>query len=1152
MALFVEKPLNATCPLRAVTPRSSWLAMTPPVFFDQSGRRQIWLKRIALLILGLLALACAAFATTVVKVPEPSPLPIAYERMTALPFRTQISRIKHKVLHFIGAPPAAMATTRASHPLTVAFYTSWSDNSAQTLAQHINQVDWVAPTLFSLDRNGALVTTDDGPLRRVLSSNLHRPLVIPTVQNIHNGVWDGAGAARLLHDRQRRAALIRQISAALSRSGDNGVMYDFEDLTPSAMTDLVKLVAETRAALAPQHRLVSVTMPIDNPHWPARELARAADRLVLMAYDEHWQGGVPGPIASKTWFARQLNLTLAGVDRTRVIVALGNYAYDWHEGRADALTVEEAWLAAHDSGAKPVFDKLSGNLGFSYAEDSKRHDIWLLDAATAWNQMQYLSQLGLPSVALWRLGSEDPDFWNALKAWRQGKGRPALEQIAQDGTVDVEGEGEILRVAEAPHNGQRIITYDRATHGEILGEDYHHLPTPYVVQRTGARERLVSLTFDDGPDPVWTPRILSILEQYHVPATFFVIGENGVENGGLLKRIVADGDEIGNHSYTHPNMAEETNLGIRLELNATQRLVEAWTGRSTRLFRAPYFGDAEPTTADELVPALIAQQHGYTVVGLHVDPADWKTPGAEEIARRAIDQVTHPTSDRSTNIVLLHDGGGDRAQTVAALPAIITGLQKAGYRFVPASTLAGLSRDAVMPRVTGADLFAVRADVAAFSLLSALGQGLNWIFFLAIALGMVRAIGLTLLAARPLPVPPSPPQQSDGATDLVSVIIPAYNEERVIEASVRRILESDWPNIEVIVADDGSKDRTSAIVAAAFGDDPRVRLMTMVNGGKASALNRALQHARGNIVVALDADTQFERTCISYLVRWFADPEIGAVAGNAKVGNRVNLVTRWQAVEYVTAQNIERRALTRFDAIMVVPGAVGAWRRAALDMVGGYPEDTLAEDQDLTIAVQRCGWKIAYDEEAVAWTEAPETFAALAKQRFRWSFGTLQCLWKHRGVWRRGRPSGLALVGIPQAWLFQIIFAVISPLIDLALIGSIGGTVIRVLQHGWAQTQTDVLRMGTYWLAFTAVDAICGWIAFRLDVRERRFPILLLLAQRFVYRQLMYWVVLKAVRAALAGLGIGWGKLDRTGRVAAPGSGDGQNNSGQQAASVGA
>jgi GT2 family glycosyltransferase len=493
-------------------------------------------------------------------------------------------------------------------------------------------------------------------------------------------------------------------------------------------------------------------------------------------------------------------------------------------------------------------------------------------------------------------------------------------------------------------------------------------------------------------------------------------------------------------------------------------------------------------------------------------------------------------------VVLLHDGGGDRSQTVAALPRIIERLEADGYRLVPVSTLAGLDRDAVMPRIEGVDLAAVRADVAAFTLIGWGVNGLDWLFFFAIALGVIRAVSLAVLAL--FPARRSPRAMAVPYRPTVTVIVPAFNEERVIEDSVRRILDSDWAQLEVIVADDGSKDRTSAIVASAFGNEPRVRLMTLENGGKASALNRALGHARGEIVVALDADTQFERECIPRLVRWFADERIGAVAGNAKVGNRVNLVTRWQAVEYVTAQNIERRALARFDAIMVVPGAVGAWRRAALDAVGGYPEDTLAEDQDLTIAIQRKGWKVIYDEDAVAWTEAPETFRALAKQRFRWSFGTLQCLWKHRRVMAKGHPSGLALVGMPQAWLFQIVFAVISPLIDLALAISIIGTAVRVMQHGWAQTQTDVLRMGAYWACFTLVDLACGLVAFRLDVRREKFRPFLLLAQRFVYRQVMYSVVIRAASAALSGIAQGWGKLERTGRVSAPGQGEGGAGSG--------
>jgi len=337
--------------------------------------------------------------------------------------------------------------------------------------------------------------------------------------------------------------------------------------------------------------------------------------------------------------------------------------------------------------------------------------------------------------------------------------------------------------------------------------------------------------------------------------------------------------------------------------------------------------------------------------------------------------------------------------------------------------------------------------------------------------------------------------------------------------------------LEVIVIDDGSKDETSAIVAAAFGGDPRVQLLTLQNGGKARALNEGLKMAKGGIIIALDADTQFEVETIAKLARWFVDPKIGAVAGNAKVGNRHNLVTRWQAVEYVTAQNLERRALASFDAIMVVPGAVGAWRRAALDEVGGYPADTLAEDQDLTIAIQRKGWRIGYDVDAVAWTEAPESLGALATQRFRWAYGTLQCLWKHRSILREKTPAGLAYVGIPQAWLFQIGFALISPLIDLALLVSLVSTWMRVEQHGWAQTQSDVLRMAMYWIIFTVIDVACGWVAYRLEKRERRYPAFLLVAQRFVYRQLMYFVVIRAVINAMRGPWVGWGTLERSGRV---------------------
>ena len=434
-------------------------------------------------------------------------------------------------------------------------------------------------------------------------------------------------------------------------------------------------------------------------------------------------------------------------------------------------------------------------------------------------------------------------------------------------------------------------------------------------------------------------------------------------------------------------------------------------------------------------------------------------------------------------------------------------------------------------RYRKSDRLAAEADLALFSTLSAITIALKWLFFIAITVGILRAItlsGLALWQARREHRMIFPPMDPDR---FVTVLIPAFNEERVIERSVRRVLDSRNVKIEIIVIDDGSKDRTSEVVREAFADEPRVRLLTLENGGKARALNKGLELAKGEIVIALDADTQFEPTTIARLSRWFADEKIGAVAGNAKVGNRVNLVTRWQALEYITAQNLERRALAKLDAITVVPGAVGAWRREAIRSVGGYPPDTLAEDQDLTISIQRAGWKVTYDQYAVAWTEAPETFRALAKQRYRWAYGTLQCLFKHRAAIRTGKPRGLGRIGLPQAIVFQILLAAISPVIDLALIVNLIDTGLSVQAHGWAQTSTEVDKMLFYWVVFTAIDLLAAFIAFALERQEKWRLLWLLIPQRIGYRQIMYYVVLKALAQAMRGPMVGWGKLERSGRV---------------------
>jgi cellulose synthase/poly-beta-1,6-N-acetylglucosamine synthase-like glycosyltransferase/peptidoglycan/xylan/chitin deacetylase (PgdA/CDA1 family)/spore germination protein YaaH len=1110
-----------------------------PIFYDSSGRRRRRFAFAAVVFALLLALSIGIFTASIVEVTPQIQLPFQVER-PPLHGPSQVDLIGHAARIRLkaalrDAKRLAQAKGSAAPPLAISFHAPWDDSSAASLARHVDDLDWLIPGWISVTGPGHRVTTFADPAgRAIIAGAVHRPKILPMVQNALEGEWDGTGAAALLHDPKARSALLDHLERFLTINHARGVMFDFEELPASAQSDYLRFLRETRARFAPHRWLVTLAVPVDNADWDLPAFAAVADKLFVMAYDEHYPGGPPGPIASRAWFEAMVGKAVRSVPPGKAVVAVGSYSYDWTRGGdTDAISVDEAWLRAKESGVFPTFDAASGNSSFSYQDGSVAHDVWLLDEAAVNDQIRILQGLGINEIALWRLGTEDPATWSLFGRHRalQAQAGSVLERIPAGNDVDIEGIGEVLKVGAVRSPGVRQLMRDK--HGFVVNEKMIVLPSPFVIERAGYKPGLVALTFDDGPDPTWTPRILDELKAARVPATFFIIGENALTQQSLLERLVAEGHEVGNHTYTHPNLGRTSPGQTRLELNATQRLFQAFTGHSLRLFRAPFFGDAEPTTTDEIIPVSEAQDLGYLSVGLHVDPGDWKRPGVGAIVQRTVDAVLASSQERSGQVVLLHDGGGDRSQTVQALPAIISQLRVRGYRFVPVSGLIGLRTDQVMPSITKSDRMAAEADLALFGTLAATTRALGWIFLVAISLGILRAVllsGLALWQSRRESRVLFP--RDDGS--FVSVLIPAHNEEKVIERTVRRVLASEDITLEVIVVDDGSRDATGAIVRRAFAGDSRVRLLSLVNSGKATALNEGLELVHGDIVIALDADTQFEPRTISRLARWFDDPKIGAVAGNAKVGNRVNLVTRWQALEYITAQNLERRALARMQAITVVPGAVGAWRLQALRDVGGYPPDTLAEDQDLTIAIQRAGWTVHYDQYAVAWTEAPETFRALARQRFRWAFGTLQCLWKHKSIIRTGRPRGLAYVGLPQAILFQILFASISPLIDLALLVAILTTALGVEEHGWAQTSGSVERMAVYWLVFTLADFLSGVIAMALERREDWRLLWLMLPQRIGYRQVMYYVVLKALTQAVRGALVGWGKLERSGRVGAP------------------
>ena len=1164
------------------------------IFLDPSNRRGRLLSRLGWLIAAISTVTLATFLYGVFTVPNlpglgrinPRQLfPIAVANpavasrvklqtvraFTAAPHRAARRRggharnaaaakshvtvhtVAHRIDPLLIAPsPVGSASTEAAapgprRPLSIGFYDDEDAPNLAALHAALPHLDWVSPTWIGLDTaDGTLnLHFDDGALALIRASRPEAK-VLPLLQNIKDGTADGLATALILFDAEKRKALVQEIVATLSDKGLNGLVVNFEGLPAGAEPDLVRFLGDLKEAFRPQGLILAVAEPLANPSNSDAALSAATDFVILMAYDEHSGVGEPGPIASQAWYVHGLMQHLHSLEAGRTIVALGSFAYDWKRNeQSELIRFDTAIQAARDARASITFDRDLLNPHFAYGESTgKRHEVWLLDAVTAYNQVLAADVYRPAGYAVWRIGSEDPSIWSVLGRPYLSPPPSGISNIGSGSSVDYAGGGEIMQITTEPKDGQRTVLYDPVSH-IATSETYTDFPSNLVVTQTGSQAGKVALTFDDGPSPDWTARILDILKDKSVKATFFIVGVNASAAPGLVKRMVAEGHDVGNHTFTHPNLATAPAELLKVELNATQRLFQALTGRAMRLFRPPYLGDAHPTDDNSLRILRLAQDLGYITVGLKVDPDDWRQPTPDQIIDRVMAAVTDPNPESRGQIVLLHDAGGDRRSTVEALPRLIDALRAKGFEPVPVSELAGLTQDQVMPLFPHEPVLpAVNSSV--FLLASWLASMIHWFAIAAIVLGFGRLATLCSLAvwgqARAsltapggrLPRGESPGANQDtppGASQKVSVLIPAFNEERVIIGSIRRILASTGCQFEIIVIDDGSNDRTADCVRETFADELRVRLIETPNCGKAHAVNIGLRQATGDVIVALDADTQFEPGTIARLLRWFVDPHVGAVAGNAKVGNRINLLTRWQALEYITAQNLERRALAALGCVTVVPGAVGAWRGSLLRELGGFPSDTLAEDQDLTIAVQRAGYSVRFDSDAVAWTEAPDTVANLIKQRFRWAFGTLQCLWKHHRVTFNPDFGALGLIALPQVWLFQILLSLLAPVIDLMLLAQIASSVLDYVQHGQQLDTTDIGTTLLYYAAFMLVDISAAIIAFGFERGEDWRLLWWLPLQRLGYRQLMYYVVVKAVLTAMMGNLVGWGKTERRASV---------------------
>src|SRR2546427_1306465 len=1018
-----------------------------PVFYDPRQARWKRLRRIfdlAALAFTFLVIFFIYTALRSERLPDLL-LPIQKRPYHALKEKEKEKAKEHRRLaalhrgHRKSKSAPSQVKLNAEEGIRAAFYVPWDAASFSSLREYARQIDLLFPTwlqvltpdgrlqsvdeqtnkLFNVVQGATVHSVDDKVMPFVKSEDTGME-VFPVVQNFDGTDWIDISA--FLNDPDARARFRGQADAFLASDKFRGLMIDFEDFPQKAQPGYMALLNELSSDLHAKGMKLYVSVQARNADFDYPAVAALADGVVVMNYDEHYPGAAPGPVASQDWFVRNLTAIKKVVPQEKLICAIGNYGYDWVQkpkhgtlppGAKDTnVSVQDAWLTARDSEADMDFDGDALNPHIGYLdEDNRQHEVWFLDAVTALNEMRAAQLLGIKTFALWRLGSEDRSLWRGWDVPGETAAPEKLKDVPPGQDVDMEGDGEILRIEARPTDGERAITIDSAS-GQITDESFESLPEPYRVGRYGSSKNRLAITFDDGPDPEWTPKILDVLKEKQAPATFFLIGIQADKFSDLTQRIYREGHEIGNHTFTHPDISNISHRFMQLELNLTERLFASRLGMRTILFRPPYSIDQEPDTEDQVRPLEITQDMGYTTVGNKIDPSDWRENPHRSAEQISADVLAHlppcaPNDQRCGNIILLHDGGGDRRETVRALPLIIDGIRARGYQIVPVYQLLGKTRADVMPPLPANERWAARLNFVGFWLFDFSIKAITWIFLIGDVLMTGRLLIIGAFAIYDRLRRRRYGREADSYKPDVAVLIPAYNEEKVIERTVRAALASDYPNLRVIVIDDGSKDKTLEVAHAAFAREEmrgQVLILTKPNSGKADALNFGLEHLRDEeIFVGIDADTMIARDAISRLVPHFLDPQVGAVAGNAKVGNRVNLWTRWQALEYITSQNFERRALNTLGAVSVVPGAIGAWRTSAVHEAGGFHTDTVAEDADLTMALLERGYRVQYEDLALAYTEAPVNAFALERRRpeAREDTWLLSQVWLQRFAYRQ-------------------------------------------------------------------------------------------------------------------------------------------------------
>jgi len=921
----------------------------------------------------------------------------------------------------------------------------------------------------------------------------------------------GGSKGRLLADPAARARLLRDLDA--NWPAGPGLCLDLSGNAAVSPQEVSDLLVALRPLAEARGTSLCVTGTADAGFLLDDDVIAAVDLVVAKGFRE--PGRLPLPLSPQPWFDAATAPLIAKVPPERLMLALGTFgvqsdaATGWTEQLAYATAMARTSAAAGRASVDPA--ALNTELSFQ-GIDGRTARIVMLDGLSFANQLSALPP-GI-NLAVWPLGYEDPAIWSLLAGEVP---QTALERpIVLADQVLLSGTGPVALRVEAAANGLRKAVIDPES-GRVVEQTYKTLPSPHVMSRfDGGVPDAVLIAFDGLPPADYMSDVLRQLAQHGVHSAFAVTAPEIASNRDTVRRVIAAG-----HAIVLADTGDLAGSGAFASLSRLRDRVAVMTlaGETNwRTVLAETWGHGEilPTSSTEFATLIALQNQGRI-----------RLPKGEQVPRDAAqapafaERVVSTVFLEGSQLVRFDLSKAALPSTLATLPVILSEFEKAGASFIAPDDLAGPAGGAAM--YDASDLTTLRDRVYVWVLLEA-DTVFATLFFILLLVAIFRSTAFLILAHLRHPRDTIDPDW----TPAVTVVIPAYNEGKVIETCIRSSFASNYPDVRVIVVDDGSQDDTAKVVASIAATDQRVLLVRQENSGKWAAANTALRYVQTQYFIVLDADSMLETDAIRWIVQPFTASGIGAVSGIVEVGNPHNWLTACQNLEYLVSQNVHRRAYETFDGIFVVPGAIGAWSTQAVIAAGLFSGETITEDADLTLAVHRAGYRVAMAEKARAFTEAPEKLGAFLSQRLRWTLGMLQVSWKHRKAISEGRPVGY--ISIVDAIWFSVLTTILSPIVDLIIVILIGVVASRLMM-GQPIMSDGVVVIMVGFFGLTLIDVLNTLATFRF---EKRFSLALLVLTpllRFGYRQLLYVSTLRATWRAITGRLTGWNKLERSGAM---------------------